>query len=144
VAGLDGPARRQSSSPLVLLVDDDHAVRQVTSEMLRDLGCRVIEAAGGPEALPILEEQGSAFNLLVLDYAMPEMTGLHLATLARKRGITAPIILATGYAELTDPSEGSETILSAILRKPFTLRQLQQTVARARVDRVGADSPATV
>jgi signal transduction histidine kinase/ActR/RegA family two-component response regulator len=140
----DGPARRQSSSPLVLLVDDDHAVRQVTSEMLRDLGCQVIEAAGGPEALPILEEQGSAFNLLVLDYAMPEMTGLHLATLARKRGITAPIILATGYAELTDPSEGSETILSAILRKPFTLRQLQQTVARARTDHVGADSPATV
>ncbi|MBV8573452.1 MAG: response regulator, partial [Acetobacteraceae bacterium] len=118
------PVRRQFPPLLVLLVDDDHAVRQVTAEMLRDLGCDVIDAASGPEAVSVLDQQGTTFHLLVLDYAMPDMTGLQLATIVRRKGIAAPIVLATGYAELTDPSEGSETMLAAILRKPFTLRQL--------------------
>ena len=75
--------------------------------MLTDLGCRVVEACGGEEALQILETQGPTITTLVVDYAMPGMTGLQLASVVRKRGITAPIILATGYAELADPSEGA-------------------------------------
>ncbi|MBV8397746.1 MAG: response regulator, partial [Acetobacteraceae bacterium] len=136
------PVRRQFPPLLVLLVDDDHAVRQVTAEMLRDLGCDVIDAASGPEAVSVLDQQGTTFHLLVLDYAMPDMTGLQLATIVRRKGIAAPIVLATGYAELTDPSEGSETMLAAILRKPFTLRQLQDTLDRIRSDRAQAANQA--
>lgn len=123
---------RLAASRLVLLVDDDPGVRQVTSEMLTDLGCRVVEACGGEEALQILETQGPTITTLVVDYAMPGMTGLQLASVVRKRGITAPIILATGYAELADPSEGSESLLTMILRKPFTLRQLKEALIRVR------------
>jgi hypothetical protein len=59
-----GPARR------VLLVDDDSAVREVTSAMLQELGCIVIEAGSGGAALDLLEN-GTDFDLLVLDFAMP-------------------------------------------------------------------------
>src|SRR5207248_2824103 len=45
---------------VVLVVDDDQGVRQVTAEMLADLGCRAIEACGGQEALRILETQAAA------------------------------------------------------------------------------------
>ena len=120
--------RRPPLSLRVLLVDDDQAVRQVTADMLRDLGCTVTEAAGGTEALRLLE--GAVPDLLVLDYAMPGMNGLQLARAVRNAGVSAPVLLATGYAELSDDGEATDQVFEAMLRKPFTLRDLHAVITR--------------
>ncbi|MGH7152752.1 MAG: response regulator [Acetobacteraceae bacterium] len=115
----------------VLLVDDDAAVRQVTSDTLRDLGCTVVEACGGDEALALLDGEAREADLLVLDYAMPGLNGLQVARAARLSGISAPILLATGYAE-PGGDEEFEGLIGAVLRKPYTLAELRAAIARVQ------------
>jgi signal transduction histidine kinase/CheY-like chemotaxis protein len=123
--------RRGAPASLVLVVDDDHAVRAVTVEMLRDLGYEVAQAADGAAALALLAELPAAPDLILLDYAMPGMNGLQLARALRDRGISVPVALVTGYAELAD-STGAESPLDALLRKPFTIQELDAMLARLR------------
>ena len=135
----DRGALRVTGMPntLVLVVDDEHAVRQVTVEMARDLGCEVIQAASGEQALALLDTLPHPPALILLDYAMPAMNGLQLARALRARGVKAPIALVTGYAELSE-SDVASAELAGLLRKPFTMRELQdllkQLLAVANAD----------
>ena len=122
---------RGSPSVLVMVVDDDAAVRQVTVEMLKDLGYQTAHATGATEALTLLAQLAEPPDIVLLDYAMPGMNGLQLARRLRERGLSVPIALVTGYAELAD-SEGSANPLDALLRKPFTIRELDSTLTRLR------------
>jgi signal transduction histidine kinase/CheY-like chemotaxis protein len=114
---------------LILVVDDDNAVRQVTVEMARDLGCEVAQASGGEQALALVDKLTP--KLILLDYAMPGMNGLQLARALRDRGLTAPIALVTGYAELSE-ADVTAGELAGLLRKPFTIRELQGLLTQLR------------
>jgi CheY-like chemotaxis protein len=116
---------------LILIVDDDHAVRQVTVEMARDLGCEVAQASGGEQALALIDKLSPAPKMILLDYAMLGMNGLQLARALRERGVTAPIALVTGYAELSEADIGAGQ-LAGLLRKPFTIRELQALLTQLR------------
>ena len=116
---------------LILVVDDDAAVRQVTVEMARDLGCEVAQASGGEQALALIDKMSPLPKLILLDYAMPGMNGLQLARALRERGINAPIALVTGYAELSEADISAE-YLNGLLRKPFTIRELQGLLIQLR------------
>ncbi|WP_158931960.1 response regulator [Acidisphaera sp. S103] len=116
---------------LILVVDDDSAVRQVTVEMAHDLGCEVVQASGGEQALSLIDKLSPPPTLILLDYAMPGMNGLQLARALRERRIKAPIALVTGYAELSETDIAAEQ-LSGLLRKPFTIRELQGLLTRLR------------
>jgi signal transduction histidine kinase/ActR/RegA family two-component response regulator len=136
-AAVNGPppelALPAPGSPLdlVLVVDDDNAVRQVTVEMARDLGCEVVQASGGEQALTLIDKLSPPPKIILLDYAMPGMNGLQLAGELRERGITAPIALITGYAELSE-ADVAVGQLAGLLRKPFTIRELQGLLVQLR------------
>ncbi len=121
--------RPDALGELILVVDDDNAVRQVTVEMARDLGCDVAQASGGEQALALVERLTP--KLVLLDYAMPGMNGLQLARALRERGLTAPIALVTGYAELSE-TDVAAAELGGLLRKPFTIRELQNLLTQLR------------
>ncbi len=121
---------------LVLVVDDDNAVRQVTVEMARDLGCDVVQAAGGEQALALIDKLSPPPKIILLDYAMPGMNGLQLASELRERGVTAPVALITGYAELSE-SDVAVGQLAGLLRKPFTIRELQGLLMQLRTAAAG-------
>ncbi len=120
-----------AQAELILVVDDDHAVRQVTVEMARDLGCEVAQASGGEQALALVEKLSPPPKMILLDYAMPGMNGLQLAQALRDRGQTAPIALVTGYAELSEVDIAAGQ-LAGLLRKPFTIRELQNLLTQLR------------
>ena len=110
--------RRVQSRVNVLVVDDDRDVLAVSADMLRQLGYRVTTAASGHEALAALEARPA---IVVLDHAMPAMTGLEVAAAMRERGYDGPIILATGYAELGEADQDELATLQGVLNKPYSI-----------------------
>ena len=129
---LERPAPPMAILPLerrsILLVDDDILVSNGTAAMLEDLGHTVIEAQSAREALAIMAE-GRAVDLVITDYAMPEMTGLELARALIERFAGLPIILASGYADLS-LGEGDGLELPR-LTKPFQQEDLAAALVQA-------------
>ncbi len=87
---------------VVLLVDDDALVREVTAEGLRDAGWGVVAAGGGAEALALLDG-GAAFDALLTDLSMPGMSGVAVIHEARRRRSCSP---ATRRRPARSPSGG--------------------------------------
>jgi CheY-like chemotaxis protein len=109
----------------ILLVDDNADLREVTALLLRDCGYNVIETASGSAALAALDAN-PAIKLLIVDFAMPEMSGSELLERARAKRPRIRALFITGYAELS--REFADEIL---LKKPFTTDQLALAVRRA-------------
>ena len=95
------PAQTLAEGATVLLVDDEALVQAVAADMLQSLGCRVMEADSGPEALRLLAERPE-IDALVTDHLMPGMRGAELAKAAAALRPGLPILLITGYAEGLD------------------------------------------
>ncbi len=119
--------RRTRSGKKVLVVDDDLDVLQVSAEMLRQLGYAVTTAASGAEALDALATKPA---MVMLDHAMPAMTGLQTAAAMRERGFVGPIILATGYAELSELEQHELRRLQGVLNKPYSIQDLETLLER--------------
>jgi CheY-like chemotaxis protein len=108
----------------ILVVEDDSEVRRVIVECLSLIGYKVTEAANGAEALAHLSTIKP--DLLVVDYAMPDMTGAEVISEARKLVGELPVILATGYADMAAVERLAGN--PRILRKPFDIAQLGDAV----------------
>lgn len=111
----------------VLLVDDDELVAHSTAAMLDDLGYRVTIADSAPAALALLDG-GLAPSVVLTDHAMPGMTGAELAQSLRRTRPGLPILIATGYADLS----GQERFDAPRLIKPFDQQQLAQELSRLK------------
>jgi PAS domain S-box-containing protein len=109
----------------VLAVDDDALVLMNTVSMLEDLGHTVFEAHSGKAALEILKREES-IDLVVTDQAMPKMTGTELAKEIRSEWPDIPILLATGYADMT----ARDDIGLALLSKPYLQHDLSAAIRR--------------
>lgn len=112
----------------ILLVDDNADVREVTGLLLRDCGYSVIETSGGSAALAALDGDPT-IELLIVDFAMPEMSGSELLERARAKRPGIRALFVTGYAEhvVLNGEFAGETVL----KKPFTTDQLEIAVRKA-------------
>ncbi len=119
-------ARMPTRSLAVLVVDDDSLVLENTAAMLEDLGHRVVEARSGQEALDLLHHT-SELDLVITDQAMPGMTGMQLAEQIAVARSGLPVILASGYAEVSS----EDYLVLPRLSKPFDQDTLALTVADA-------------
>lgn len=113
----------ESGTGVVLVVEDDAAVRATTSGMLEDLGYAVLSAETGKAALEIIQENAS-LDLVFSDVVMPD--GMSGVDLARKIGSLRPhlpVLLTSGYtAQRVLPEARTRGL--ALLRKPFTQADL--------------------
>lgn len=120
------PKPVESRALKILAVDDDALVLMNTTAMLEELGHTVAEAYSGKQALDILRED-STIELIITDQAMPQLTGVQLAEVARREFPGLPIVLATGYAELPPGPDLGLVKLS----KPFREQDLIRVIAEA-------------
>ncbi|MGE7993637.1 response regulator [Pseudomonas sp. NPDC089554] len=105
----------------VLLVDDDHLVRDMIGDVLRLYGYQVRQAHSGEQALALLDD---GIDVLLTDFAMPEFNGAQLARAARERYPHLPVVFLTGYAEL----QGLELPGSLVMQKPVQAEELTRTL----------------
>ncbi|HEY3949573.1 response regulator [Phenylobacterium sp.] len=130
----EAPAAGDSQAPVlapaegrtILVVDDEAAVRALAADILQLLGYRVLQAASGAMALDMLS--AARPDLMLFDYAMPDMNGAELARKAREMRPGVPIVFASGYAdtEALESAVGGEAV---ILRKPFDMETLARTIS---------------
>ena len=124
------PAAGAFRGAMILLVDDDNKVREVTRAMLHDNGHRVLEAGSGGAALDILEREPGV-ELLILDFAMPGMNGAEVARLVHAQRPHLPVLFVTGFVDRGALAGVDE---SQIIAKPFLPDELAEKVrTRARL-----------
>jgi PAS domain S-box-containing protein len=91
-------ATRARDGECILVVEDEPGVRMMVTELLGELGYRVLEAASGPAALSVMED-APQIDLLVTDVGLPGMNGRQLAEHARQQRPALKVLFITGYAE---------------------------------------------
>ncbi|WP_279357808.1 response regulator [Methylobacterium indicum] len=121
-------ARDTSDKRVVLVVDDDSAVRDITTTRLGEAGYAIREAGSGLAAIQALEAD-PAVDLAVLDFAMPGMNGVEVATVIRSRWPAIQILFVTGYADHTALSQVDVGGDDRVVQKPFRGEDLERKVA---------------
>ena len=110
-----------------IVVDDSRAMRMLMGRLLKDIGFGVAEAGDGVEALVLLKERlegapGGPVQLALVDWNMPEMSGIELVTALRSEPAFADlrIVMVTTETELSQVSRALEEGADEYLMKPFT------------------------
>ncbi|MFI6869506.1 response regulator transcription factor [Nocardia sp. NPDC050406] len=129
------------TTPTVLLVEDDPNVRSTLDQLLRFEGYRVLQAADGSAALGVLESQQP--DLAVVDVVMPELDGLSLCRILRRRGNRLPILVLTARHQVGDRVAGLDAGADDYLAKPFDTEELLARL-RALLRRSAPEDPVTL
>jgi signal transduction histidine kinase/CheY-like chemotaxis protein len=125
----DAPNQPQPKGAIILLVDDDSGVREITASMLREMGYVVLEVGSGDAALDLLDGEAH-IDLAVLDYAMPGMNGMEVARQVNSRFPTLPVLFITGYVDSAALREIGD---AKIIKKPFVGDELANKVDAALI-----------
>jgi two-component system response regulator MprA len=121
------------SDPLVLVVEDDHGLREVLARGLREESFAVRTAADGAGAVRSMD---AAVDAVVLDVGLPDSDGRDVCQSMRASGLTAPVVFLTAHDGLTDRLAGFSAGADDYLGKPFHLAELAARL-RAAMQRAG-------
>jgi CheY-like chemotaxis protein len=126
--GAGSPDPGPGGGETVLIVDDDPAVLQVASKVLRRGGYRALEARGGPEALRVVEQVEGKIDLLLTDIVMPDMNGRALSETLSARYPHVRVLFMSGYTEDEVILKGVRIAEVNFISKPFTIDGLRAKV----------------
>ncbi len=112
-------ARRRRS---ILLVEDDAGIRAVVSEVCRHEGYEVQEAPTGRQAIQIAAANEP--DCVLLDWVLPDISGIEVCRELRRQGLACPIIMVTGRTSKVDVVVGLEVGADDYITKPFDAREL--------------------
>ena len=110
---------------LVLIVDDEENIRQITKATLEKFGYQTLTASDGTEAMGIYAQNSTEIKLVLTDMAMPFMDGAATIRALRKLNPKLPIIAASGLP----PADINSLNVNAFLSKPYTAEKLLTTLA---------------
>jgi two-component system cell cycle sensor histidine kinase/response regulator CckA len=123
-AGSDSPAiypgRATESAGMVLVVDDEPAIRSVAHRVLTTAGYQVVTAASGDEALRLLGDPELTVNMVLTDLVMPGMTGSAFASHAKAMRPGLPILFMSGYEPQDSAGSAGTDPFAQIISKPFS------------------------
>ena len=127
-AGAGGAPAQNPPDPSrrILVVEDDVDIRQINAAVLVRSGYQVDATEDGAAGWDAL--QAKTFDLLITDHDMPRLSGLELVKKVRSARMTLPVILATGTLPQAELEQHPWLQVAATLLKPFSPRQLVETV----------------
>jgi PAS domain S-box-containing protein len=138
-AGRNHAARNGGAPPkpvdlggkLIMVVDDDPAVRKVGASFLRRLGCNVLAAGDGFEAIRVFGQRHADIDAVLMDFTMAGMDGLTTCRRLRVIRPDVPVVLSSGHDLEEKMDEVDNLAISGFVSKPFTLKQLSTELGRA-------------
>ena len=116
-----------NASKTLLVVEDDSAVRNLVTDVLREQGYTVISAEDANGALPIIES-AQTIDLLISDVGLPGMNGRQLAEISRQVRPQLQVLFITGYAQHATARGGFLDEGMQLITKPFTFDLLTAKV----------------
>ncbi len=113
---------------MILVVEDEAGVRELTCEFLKVSGYQVLQAKDGVEALEIATRHNGSIDLMLSDVVMPNMGGRELATHMKTIRPNTKVLFMSGYAEYCSPGSEQAEFQETILQKPFSISALVDKV----------------
>ncbi|MCK9409538.1 MAG: PAS domain S-box protein [Bacteriovoracaceae bacterium] len=114
---------------LILVVDDEMSIREVTKQTLESYNYTVITASDGAEGITRFSENRKAIKLVITDIMMPVMDGKHLIITLHKIDPDVKIIASSGLIDKTKPSGEGKISANGFIDKPYTSEKLMNLVA---------------
>jgi len=120
------PLRTSNGTETVLVVEDEHDIRDIVGDYLQQNGYTVLHAQNGREALEIARRYKGLIHLLITDIVMPELGGRELAEELRRMRPRTRVLFTSGYLHTADTKPAEQQ--TAVLQKPFALNVLASKV----------------
>ena len=115
----------------VLVVDDEALLRWSLGEVLRRSGHTVVEASSAQEALDAISHQSSSFDVVLLDYCLPDSSDLVLLEEVRRRVPKSVVVLMTAYGTPDMLQAALDRGAYCVLSKPFDMYGVEGLIAEA-------------
>jgi two-component system cell cycle sensor histidine kinase/response regulator CckA len=122
------PAPSAHADEVVLVAEDEPMVRSIMARTLSDCGYTVLEAAGGQEALALVESRAGQVSLIVADVVMPDMGGREMAARLGERWPEIPVLFTSGYTGLDVVRRGLLEEGREFVQKPLAPEALARKV----------------
>lgn len=121
------------SGECILVIDDSkEIVKHLTERVLPNFGYVTLHASDGKSGLALIREKKP--DLVMLDYNLPEMTGIDVLREMAQSGLNTPVVLMTGYGSELSAIEAFRLGAKDYLIKPFTVDEILETIDRALVE----------
>jgi DNA-binding NarL/FixJ family response regulator len=124
-------SRMPTTSPRVLLVEDERAVGDALTDCLEQIGCTVVTAPDLNSATESARDDAQIFDVAILDLELPDGNGLELVEALRSRPIPCVSLVLTGHEEIEWARRAAAMGVAGFLRKPVSARKLSSEVAKA-------------
>ena len=114
----------------ILAVDDNSSIREAMPFIFAAPDYRIASAADGYRALAKLDEDPSAYDIMIIDQKMPRMTGVELVRGIRERGVPGKIVVLSAHLTPEVRQAYEQMGVHVILEKPFDVEKLRSAVDR--------------
>jgi len=125
------PAELPRGTERILFIDDEALIVEIGTEMLRALGYAVTGVQRSTDGWELFRQNPHAFDLIITDQTMPDMTGFSLAKQCLQLRPDIPIILCTGYSETVSEDQARAAGIRGVLVKPVKLQEFAESVRAA-------------
>lgn len=121
----------QANKGNVLVVDDEHLIRELFNDLLEDEGYNIMSAANADEALNILKEEPNSIDVIFLDIMMPGKTGLEIMEDINSLSPNTAIVIMTAYPSMDYAIEAIKKGVYDFLKKPLVVEQIKLVLRNA-------------
>jgi PAS domain S-box-containing protein len=119
----------RGAEELILVVDDEENIREITKATLEKFGYRVLAATDGADAMAIYAQRGAEISIILTDIAMPYMDGTALIRAVRKINPESKIVAMSGLMNSEQTADLQHLNINAFLSKPYTAESLLNILA---------------
>ncbi len=120
----------------VLVVDDEPLLRKSAGRLLRGIGCSVVEAGSGAEAIAVVESGSEPVDVVLMDITMPEVNGYEARSRLQQLAPGLPVVLSSGLGDAALEQHAPKQTF--FLGKPYDVKQLDRVLRQALQSRLVA------